>query len=59
LISDFGLARLKNVEVDVGKTQTKVGPLKWEAPEAFMKRIYSRKSDVFSFGVVSLYILLI
>ncbi len=52
LISDFGLARLKDSAEDSARTKTEVGPVKWEAPEAFLKHEYSRKSDVFSFGVV-------
>jgi serine/threonine protein kinase len=51
MISDLGMARLKQ-EDDASKTNTDVGPLKWMAPESFMKREYSTKSDVWSFGVV-------
>lgn len=35
MVSDFGMARLKQSEEDSSKTETKVGPLKWMAPGTF------------------------
>lgn len=52
LIGDLGMARLKNANLESNNTVNFVGPLKWMAPEAFLHCEYSRKSDVFSFGVV-------
>jgi serine/threonine protein kinase len=46
------MARLKNAKLESNNTVNFVGPLKWMAPEAFLNCEYSRKSDVFSFGVV-------
>ncbi|PRP82193.1 hypothetical protein PROFUN_10402 [Planoprotostelium fungivorum] len=52
-VSDFGLSRTANADPEsASQTQTTVGPIKWMAPEAIVNREYSRKSDVFSFGVV-------
>jgi len=52
LVSDFGMSRVKTQEENVKQTSTLEGPVKWEAPEALMKKKYNTKSDVFSFGVV-------
>ncbi|XP_071953229.1 tyrosine-protein kinase CSK-like isoform X2 [Antedon mediterranea] len=46
-VSDFGLAKDDTVMMDSGKI-----PVKWTAPEAVRKNIYSAKSDVWSFGVL-------
>jgi len=35
-----------------GNTVTAVGPVRWMCPTAMMRRVYSPKSDVFSFGNV-------
>jgi serine/threonine protein kinase len=51
LVADFGLARLKEGEEE-GTTVNTVGPVKWMAPESLRDNKYSRKSDVFSYGVV-------
>jgi len=49
-ISDFGLSRFTTG--DVGKTESNVGPTKWMAPESLKRKIYSVKSDAWSFGVL-------
>lgn len=51
LISDFGLAKL--LEVDQSEYQSGGGrlPIKWLAPECFRKRKFTHKSDVWAFGV--------
>jgi len=54
-ISDFGMSRV-TVEESGGKTLTNTGPLKWMAPESY-KRVYSQKSDVWSFAVTMIEIL--
>ncbi|PRP75069.1 hypothetical protein PROFUN_03905 [Planoprotostelium fungivorum] len=51
-VSDFGLSRERDSVDSASFTNTKIGPLKWMAPEAITKQQYSSKSDVFSFGVV-------
>jgi len=48
-ISDFGLSRF--AEDDENKTKSDVGPIKWMSPEAIKDKVYSQKSDVWSFGV--------
>jgi serine/threonine protein kinase len=50
-ITDFGLSRSVGEE-DAGNTQSDVGPVRWMAPEALSKRVFSKKSDVWSFGVL-------
>jgi serine/threonine protein kinase len=39
-------------EVTEGQTNSTVGPIKWMPPESLRDRIYSEKSDVWSFGVI-------
>jgi len=50
-ISDFGMSRIL-VKTNEGKTQTTMGPIGWMAPESLAQRIYSKKSDIWSFGIV-------
>jgi len=52
-ISDFGLTRkLEDKHMDsAGKTQSSFGPLKWMAPESIKSKLYSKKSDVYMFGI--------
>merc|ERR1712154_305715 len=51
-ISDFGLTRkLNGDEENAGKTQSTFGPLKWMAPESIKSKLYSKKSDVYMFGI--------
>jgi serine/threonine protein kinase len=42
--------RLNNA--DEGQTKTGLGPVCWMAPESIATRTYSKKSDVWSFGIV-------
>ena len=50
-VSDFGMARVKEVEETANTTQ-EIGPIKWMSPESLEKKEYSTKSDIFSYGVV-------
>ena len=50
-VSDFGMARVKEVEETANTTQ-EIGPIKWMSPESLERREYSTKSDIFSYGVV-------
>ncbi|PRP79768.1 hypothetical protein PROFUN_12630 [Planoprotostelium fungivorum] len=50
-ISDFGLSRKTESADDASMTTSNVGPLKWMAPEAIVRKEYSAKSDVFSFAM--------
>eukprot|EP01122_Echinamoeba_exundans_P009925 TRINITY_DN357_c0_g3_i2.p1 TRINITY_DN357_c0_g3~~TRINITY_DN357_c0_g3_i2.p1 ORF type:complete len:2381 (+),score=375.38 TRINITY_DN357_c0_g3_i2:463-7605(+) len=47
-ISDFGYSRRLDAQSQ-GKTQASFGPVRWMSPEN-MDRLYSEKSDVWSFG---------
>ncbi len=51
-ISDFGMSRKLKEVSQVGKTAATIGPLRWMAPEALGKQLYSTKSDVWSFGMI-------
>jgi serine/threonine protein kinase len=50
-ISDFGMSRILQKEEE-GKTKKNLGPIRWMAPESLAQRTYSKKSDVWSFGIV-------
>lgn len=50
-VADFGFARLKKLASSIGFTETKLGPIRWEAPESLEYGEYSEKTDAFSFGV--------
>lgn len=50
-ISDFGMSRILEKK-DSGQTTSSVGPVCWMAPESVANGIYSKKSDVWSFGIV-------
>ncbi|XP_016058437.1 PREDICTED: tyrosine-protein kinase Srms [Miniopterus natalensis] len=50
-VADFGLARLLKDDVYSPSSGSKI-PVKWTAPEAANYRVYSQKSDVWSFGVL-------
>ncbi|VDP09136.1 unnamed protein product [Heligmosomoides polygyrus] len=47
-ISDFGMSKVADV-YNIPKTE-KI-PIRWQAPEAVLLRIYTAKSDVFSYGI--------
>jgi len=51
VVADFGMSRMASSEDNVMQTKSEVGPLKWMSPENIADRLYSKKSDVFSFGV--------
>uniref|UniRef100_A0A0E0L470 Uncharacterized protein n=1 Tax=Oryza punctata TaxID=4537 RepID=A0A0E0L470_ORYPU len=53
-ISDFGLAKLFNMEASVANTSRIAGTYGYMAPEYALHGIFSAKSDVFSFGVLLL-----
>ncbi|KAE9618637.1 hypothetical protein Lal_00047429 [Lupinus albus] len=53
-ISDFGMARLFDVDQTQGETNKVVGTYGYMAPEYALCGQYSVKSDVFSFGVLVL-----
>ncbi|XP_052156151.1 cysteine-rich receptor-like protein kinase 15 [Oryza glaberrima] len=53
-ISDFGLAKLFNMEASVANTSRIAGTYGYMAPEYALHGIFSAKSDVFSYGVLLL-----
>jgi serine/threonine protein kinase len=36
-----------------GKTMNVIGPIRWMSPESLGQQVYSKKSDIWSFGIVS------
>jgi serine/threonine protein kinase len=52
VVADFGFARPLEPNADQNKTTTAIGPVRWMSPEALKLKLYSFKSDVWSFGVV-------
>ncbi|XP_077983097.1 fibroblast growth factor receptor 2-like [Glandiceps talaboti] len=51
-IADFGLARDLRYEDYYKKNSQGRVPIKWMSPEALFDRVYTTKSDVWSFGIV-------
>ncbi|KAK2404979.1 cysteine-rich receptor protein kinase [Trifolium repens] len=51
-ISDFGMARIVDIDQDRGNTSRIVGTYGYMSPEYAMLGKFSEKSDVFSFGVM-------
>jgi len=52
-ISDFGMSRVSGGGTEsANKTKSEVGPLKYMPPESIIDRMYSTKSDVWSFAIV-------
>jgi serine/threonine protein kinase len=55
-VCDFGMSRLLGEDEVAGVTEELRGPIKWQAPEQLRgrggQRVYSFKSDVFSFAVL-------
>ncbi|PIN26567.1 Serine/threonine protein kinase [Handroanthus impetiginosus] len=53
-ISDFGLARIFKHNVREANTNKRAGTYGYMAPEYIMNGVYSAKSDMYSFGVITL-----
>ncbi|KAH3766375.1 Src tyrosine kinase 2 [Pelomyxa schiedti] len=51
-VGDFGLSRILSDASEQYNSSSNVMPIRWAAPESLMSRIFSSKSDVWSFGVV-------
>ncbi len=50
-ITDFGLARLLDINEDEYKAEGGRMPIKWLALECIRQRVFTHKSDVWAFGV--------
>ncbi|XP_014252271.1 epidermal growth factor receptor isoform X2 [Cimex lectularius] len=50
-ITDFGLAKLLDINEDEYKAEGGKMPIKWLAPECITMRTFTHKSDVWAFGV--------
>jgi serine/threonine protein kinase len=51
-VADFGFSRAKEEAASKGYTSSDIGPIRWSAPEAMRRKIFSEFSDIFSLGVV-------
>jgi serine/threonine protein kinase len=51
-IADFGMSRVLEKTASEGNTLNRVGPIRWMSPESLAKGIYSKKSDVWMFGML-------
>jgi serine/threonine protein kinase len=51
-IADFGMSRVLEQTASEGNTLNNMGPIRWMAPESLARQIYSKKSDVWMFGIV-------
>jgi len=50
-ISDFGMSRVLQQDIEA-RTMNKIGPIRWMAPESIEQQVYSKKSDVWMFGIL-------
>jgi hypothetical protein len=50
-VSDFGMSRVLQRDIE-GQTLNATGPIRWMAPESIEKQVYSKKSDMWMFGVL-------
>jgi len=52
-VADFGFARVVAAQSESGKTVSVIGPIRWMAPESLQSSTYSKKTDVWAFGVTT------
>jgi hypothetical protein len=50
-ISDFGMSRVLEQDIE-SRTRSTFGPIRWMAPESLGQQVYSKKSDVWMFGIL-------
>jgi len=50
-ISDFGLSRILE-NTNEATADIEAGPICWMAPETLQKQVYTKKSDIWSFGIM-------
>jgi len=50
-ISDFGMSRVLQQDIET-KTIDRSGPVLWMPPESLSKQVYSKKTDVWMFGIL-------
>jgi len=49
-ITDFGLTKILDVGETIFKSKKGKVPVRWLAPESLINRMYTHKSDVWSYG---------
>jgi len=50
-ISVFGMSRVLQQDIE-SRTLNRIGPIRWMAPESIRDQVYSKKSDVWMFGIL-------
>jgi predicted Ser/Thr protein kinase len=51
-IADFGMSRVLEQTANEGNTLNNIGPIRWMSPESLARQIYSKKSDMWMFGML-------
>ena len=51
-LCDFGLSKIKEIEIKRKRQHGRIGTPHWMAPEILREEKYEERSDVYSFGMI-------